>query len=423
MGYFLTKKFCESKLAKGRYFDKKVTDLYMRVGARKKTFNLRFRCPDTGKRREMVLGTVDAFSRKVLEETVATLKRRVMMGEQPGGKIRAEKRKGQTVKAIFDTVLDRLDRNLQIQKANNLPTKPAPSTIDKYRKTAKREFGPLNDMILEELEGSEISDWYQALLDTGKIAKANQSLDILRALITRAKEQKLIPKDFSGAEYIRQPYYKPKGARVLNAAEACRLWKYTEDLEPTERNAIRFQLLTATRMREAVQAKWEDIDLEKGVWVTVTKTFKEDDPLTIVLSSAAIRVLKEQKLANMSRLPDRNSPYVFPGGKNNRTKPYYDNMNPVLKKAAKDLGVDHISSHSLRKAASTIMAGQDVLPHIKEMVLGHVGNKIEKTYDKEYYMMKKREAVELLAEAVKTGVLNRDKNPESGNFGEGPRRS
>lgn len=403
MGHVLTQYECRKINEVGRYSDSEITDLYMRVGKTKKTFHFRFKCPITGKRREMVLGKIEQFTRGQIKKLVNQFQYQLSMGELPG-KAKVKARMGKTVGAVFEKVFKRLDRDMLDQISRGQQIKPASTTISNYKRVAKREFGPLNDKLVDELERSEVADWYNALLDTGKTTKANVALDVFRALGRHAVKFGIID-EFNCARDIYQPHYQPKGARHLEGDELRSLWQYTEDLEATPKNAIRLQILTCTRMREVVQARWDGIDLEAGVWETTTKNHQDPKrPLAIALSDEAIKLLKEQRLANMATIQTRNSEYVFPASKHARRKLYWDNMDAVLKSIAKREGMAPMSSHSLRKGVYTLISNFDydfkASTKIVSLVAGHVVGKIRGIYDKNFYMEKKRIVVNKLAEYV-----------------------
>jgi integrase len=96
---------------------------------------------------------------------------------------------------------------------------------------------------------------------------------------------------------------------------------------------------TGARLGEATNAKWVDIDLERGYWVLPTQ--KSGKPGVIYLSEAAKNVIRDV-------LPFKRNDYVFPGEKGNEKL-----SRPIrlFKRILKDAGVTGTCRiHTLRHA-------------------------------------------------------------------------
>ncbi|HIB85049.1 MAG TPA: DUF4102 domain-containing protein [Chromatiaceae bacterium] len=71
---------------------------------------------------------------------------------------------------------------------------------------------------------------------------------------------------------------------------------------------LAFTILTATRSTEAREARWSEINLDKGIWVIPAERMKADRLHRIPLPNDAIMILKEVQAV-------RSNEYVFPGSK------------------------------------------------------------------------------------------------------------
>jgi integrase len=71
--------------------------------------------------------------------------------------------------------------------------------------------------------------------------------------------------------------------------------------------SIEFLILTATRTSEALLAKWEEIDVDAGVWTIPAARMKMGREHRIPLSGRALEILDEAKKL------DGRGDYVFPG--------------------------------------------------------------------------------------------------------------
>ncbi|MBS0212071.1 MAG: integrase arm-type DNA-binding domain-containing protein [Proteobacteria bacterium] len=74
--------------------------------------------------------------------------------------------------------------------------------------------------------------------------------------------------------------------------------------------ALRFQILTASRSREAAGTHWAEIDLQRKVWTTPAERMKAGRDHRVPLSHEAVKLLQS--------MPGAHTGYVFPGGKPNR---------------------------------------------------------------------------------------------------------
>ena len=73
-------------------------------------------------------------------------------------------------------------------------------------------------------------------------------------------------------------------------------------------NAIRLQLLTGARIGEVLTSKWEDFDLERGVWAKPSHHTKQKNTEHLPLSKSAVALL-----ADLAARADPSQPFVFPG--------------------------------------------------------------------------------------------------------------
>ena len=71
--------------------------------------------------------------------------------------------------------------------------------------------------------------------------------------------------------------------------------------------ALEFTILTAARTTEAIEARWEEIDLDEAVWNVPGARTKSGRDHRVPLNKAALAILKA--------LPRDSSGYVFPGNK------------------------------------------------------------------------------------------------------------
>ena len=126
------------------------------------------------------------------------------------------------------------------------------------------------------------------------------------------------------------------------------------------RSIVDLLILTGARKREALDARWIDIDFELKTWV-VPKS-KNGMPRQIQLSNGAISVLKAQFAVT------GNAYYVFP---NPVTKRPYACIFHSWDKARRAAGLDELRVHDLRHSFASTLVNKGVPLYDVQKLLGH----------------------------------------------------
>lgn len=186
----------------------------------------------------------------------------------------------------------------------------------------------------------------------------------------------------------REAFKRPKSSqhRSLDIRELYQLVDFIgiTNCAPSTKYCIEFILRNISRVQEAAQAKWEEIDTEKWIWTIPAKRMKMRREHVVPLSRQSIEILKKLKAEH----PD--SKYIFasegPNGHINKETPRI-----ALNKAGIDTTI-----HGFRHLASTIL-NETLLfkPDVIEVALAHVGkDQIRATYNNAQYTEKRREMMQ-----------------------------
>lgn len=134
--------------------------------------------------------------------------------------------------------------------------------------------------------------------------------------------------------------------------------------------ALEFLILTATRTSEAIGARWDEIDLDKGLWIIPAERIKAGKEHRVPLSPPALAIVKRQAKEKVGE-------YVFPGGK--LKKPLSTNALLALLKRMKR---DDLTGHGFRSTFRDWAAEQtNYARDVAEMALAHtIGDKVEAAY-------------------------------------------
>ena len=129
-------------------------------------------------------------------------------------------------------------------------------------------------------------------------------------------------------------------------------------LDPFAVAAIRLLILTGARLREILKARWEQVDLERGIlFVPASKTGKK----SVYLSAAAQAVL-----ANVPRLD--GNPHIIAGEREGAPRADLNKPWRAVRKAAR---LEGVRVHDLRHSFASFGAGASMGLPIIGKLLGH----------------------------------------------------
>ncbi len=134
--------------------------------------------------------------------------------------------------------------------------------------------------------------------------------------------------------------------------------------------ALELCILTATRTSEVLKARWNELDLEKGVWVIPASRMKAKIEHRVPLSDPALAILR-----CLPRLPDND--HIFPGNK--KGKPLSD---MAMTMQLRRMDRTDITVHGFRSSFRDWAAEQTNYPHQTcEHALAHrISDKAEAAY-------------------------------------------
>ena len=185
----------------------------------------------------------------------------------------------------------------------------------------------------------------------------------------------------------------------------------------TSQYAVWLCLSTCCRVGELLRAKWEQIDLEKSIWIIPAENSKNGRLHTIYLSEfSKIYFKKLQDITGASE-------YCFP----NRTDNSHINVKTVTRQLGdrqKEEGQTAYSNrakninaltlhhgkwtpHDLRRTGATLMTSLGVLPEVAERCLNHTEeNSVKRIYQRYSYAKEMQEAWCTLGDAIQKLVLD-----------------
>lgn len=243
-----------------------------------------------------------------------------------------------------------------------------------YKRSYKDDISKLNTHMYARLGSLQLGDITHPkiesyLNDLGKDKKladatCNRHLALLSVIFNLAITHDLLEKN--PCARIKKLKENNQRDRYLSPDELKRLLAVMDDTNPKtyERNritvaALKLLLLTGTRREEALNAKWEDIDLNQKRWFLPHTKSGKSRP--VQLNQSACDLLR-------SITPVQGCPYVFVNPKTNtRINTPVKTFKRLLKKAQ----IDDFRIHDLRHHFASVAVNNNVGLFVVQKLLGH----------------------------------------------------
>jgi len=218
----------------------------------------------------------------------------------------------------------------------------------------------------------------------------------LRPLFRWALERDLI--QASPCEGLRAPAPPKARDRVLGPQEIAALWDGADQIGYPFGPLWQMLLLTGQRLNEVAGMRWEEVDLDLGIWTLPGAILDETgNKVRGTKTGMAHEIdLSPQALAILSACPRQSGAFVFsttghaPVSGISKAKARLDRL------MADRLGAPLPAwrNHDIRRSVATHMAEQlDIDEGVIERILNHVQQGIKAVYQRQQYRARRREAL------------------------------
>ena len=307
-------------------------------------------------------------------------KRAARVGEYPSTDLQAARRRASEMRALLDQ-----GKDVQFEK-DDLKSMPT------FAEFAEREYMPMarqtkrsykddahrlkNHLLprfghkrLSEITTREVQACVGEIARTHSNASSNRVLSLISRMLKLGVLWQIIDKNpCVGISKLKEARVHE---RYLTSTEISQLLHAMEADKCTFGTAaIKFLLLTGMRRNEALRAKWEQVDLERGLMhLPMTKSGKSKNN---ALSTEAMDLL--------NALPSKGtSQWIFPGRNRIDDRPLF-NIDKCLARCLERAGLKKMRVHDLRHAHASILAQNGFSLYVIQTALGHASPTMSMRY-------------------------------------------
>ncbi|WP_093121314.1 tyrosine-type recombinase/integrase [Variovorax sp. OK605] len=342
-----------------------------------------------GKREKVTIGSYPAFSIKQARDKHEEFRAVVERNESPARQKQSaldERRAAEARAVTFKTFAELwVDETLFYRSAN-------------YRSQTLRwlqeyVYPAIGEKALDEVEPEHVLRIIEKRLDTSVTA---ERIRVIIQQIFNYAIRKLIVKSNPATPLRGVVTRAPvKHHRHLNEKELAAFWKAVDrqGAHATTVAATKLLLLTMTRKIELLRAKWEEFDLEAGIWNIPASRMKMKKAHRVFLSTQAASTL--QIVHTLTGHGDYVFPSIFRGG-----VPMGDvTLNHFVKRI--DFGVPEFSPHGMRGTAATLLREHGFGRDVVELLLAHAEkSQVVAAYTHAEHAEERKRAMQFLADYI-----------------------
>jgi integrase len=364
--------------------------LRVRLGAKgiKKTWVLQYRDAKRESRR-FIIGTLEELNAAKARQIAADMLADIRRGIYP----HAERQKERDLAAeTFEEVgkLYLANRKKHMRERS----------FEEVRRHIEKNWSPFDRTSIHHINRRMIALRITEIATNHGSVTANRARSTLSAMFAWAMREGIVEQNPALA--TNKAVEETSRDRVLTDAELAEIWAASRDDDYGR--ITRLLMLTAQRREEVGAMLWNELDLERGVWVLSGERTKNKKPHVVPLAPLAISIL--------NAVPRRARDRVFGEGEDgfygwSWAKDRLDHrINEARAGAGNPSPIAEWRLHDLRRTAAAIMPDKlGVQPHIVETVLNHVsGHKggVAGVYNRATYEREVRAALLMWADYLQS---------------------
>lgn len=342
-----------ARATEAEYTDTEVAGLKLLVSKSGRKFYY-FRYTFNGQKRATKLGEHGTLSLPEVRKKALELRYQVDQGHDP----QTEKSRQQATPTLAEFALKEYLPYAQQQKRS------AKTDESRLRIHLLPRFGARQ---LHEISVRDVQLYHAELNARSCAATANRHLSLLSKLFKLAMQWERVTKN--PCQGIKKHKENNQRDRYLSQDEIQRLFQaMAQESNRVTVAALTFLLLTGMRKEEALQAKWEALDLERGtLFLPQTKSGKSRH---VVLNPDALALVKAQ--------PKRDgNPYLFPGKVPGQA---LNNPHKCFRRILNAAGIENLRIHDLRHSFASLAVNAGATLYQVQHLLGHASSQTTQRY-------------------------------------------
>jgi integrase len=261
-----------------------------------------------------------------------------------------------------------------------------------FRRDFRPRFGPIP---IHEITKPEILELLDRTAAHAPIM-ANRQLAYIRKFFNWCIERGLL--DTTPCYGLKAPAKPTSRDRVLDDSELAEMWRAVLNMDWPWGPFIQLLILTGQRRSEVAGIRWEELDLEAGIWSLPQERSKNRTAHVVPLTQSTLSVLHGIPMTGDFLFSTTGRTPI--SGFSKAKKMLDDHMFKARVQAygqPKAQPLPHWTLHDIRRTVTTGMARLGTPPHIADAVINHRSGAISGVtaiYNRHKYLDECREALE-----------------------------
>lgn len=360
-----------------------------------KTWLFNYYHPITGKRKNLTLGKYPALS--LADARKERMQARELLAKNIDPKEHRDDEKRQQFIASTNTLKNVAESWFQIKKGKIAET----TSRSLWRNFENHVFPTLGHRPIDKLLAPEVISAISPLAANGSLETTSKIIGHLNEVMTYAVNTGLLQHNslagiraaFETPKVTNQPSLKPE-----EISELMKAINYST-MKLVTRCLMEWQFHTMVRPGEAAGSRWDEIKLDKKVWIIPAERMKMKKEHTVPLTDQALSILE------MVRPVSGHREHIFPSDRN----PNKPSNSEVVNNALKRIGFKgRLVAHGMRSLASTTLNEVGKNSDLIESALAHIdANQVRGAYNRAEYLERRRELMNWWSEHImKAAALN-----------------